>query len=140
MALTKSEITLNYREIKMKQEIKHRRLYAFFNSKALNVFMFVIIVCLLVMAYTGSMLMPVICGLISLAFFAGYSLWLWIRKPESIVVNGVLSNANSAYMVYYLAVAALYPVGQWWLIVPIALSVVVIAVCAVGAGDRTFKI
>jgi len=46
----------------MKQELRHRRLYAFYQRKVLNALMIVVIISLLLMAYTESMLLPVICG------------------------------------------------------------------------------
>ncbi|WP_289742172.1 hypothetical protein [uncultured Duncaniella sp.] len=70
-----------------KGEIRHRRLYAFYESKVLNALMITVVTSLLLAAYTQSMLMPIICGAIALTCFIGYSIWLWVKKPQKIVIN-----------------------------------------------------
>lgn len=124
----------------MKQEIRHRRLYAFYNSKVLNSLLLMEIVCLLLLAYGESMLLPVICGSIAMLFFVGYSLWMWIKKPGSIVVNDRLSDVTGVYVLLYIIIGALYPVNQWVLIIPVALSVVVFAIGLLDNRDKVFEI
>lgn len=124
----------------MKQEIKNRRLYAFFNSKVLNALLMVGIVCLLLMAYLKSVLLPALCGAIAFLFFIGYSLWFWIKKPKTIVINRRLSDVTGLYVLYDIITGATYPANQWLLIVPIALSVVVFAVSLLNNHDENFEI
>lgn len=124
----------------MKQEIRHRRLHAFYNSVVLNSLMLVIVVSLLMSMYLQTMLLPALCGSIALLLFIGYSLWLWIKKPRSIAINYWLSNINSFYILYYLVVSALYPVNQWWMVVPIALSVIALYICLTGNHNTKFDI
>ena len=124
----------------MEQTIRHRRLHAFYRSKVLNALMIVVIVSLLLMAYTKSMLLPVICGSLALFFFFGYSLWLWIKKPKSIIINNWLSNLNGAFTLYYLIIVAMDAPNQWWYITPIVFSVVLLFISLVNNQDEKFDI
>ncbi len=124
----------------MEQRIRHRRLQAFYRSKVLNALMIVVIVSLLLMAYTKSMLLPVICGTLALLFFIGYSLWLWIKKPKSIIINNWLSNLNGAFTLYYLIIIAMDAPNQWWYITPIAFSVVLLFISLINNQDERFDI
>ena len=124
----------------MVQEIKHRRLQAFYRSKVLNALMIVVIVSLLLRAYTKSMLLPVICSSLAIAFFIGYSLWLWIKKPKSIIVNEWLSNLNGWYTIYFLIIMAMDAPNQWWYITPIVFSVVLLFISMINNQDEKFDI
>lgn len=124
----------------MVQEIKHRRLQAFYRSKVLNALMIVVIVSLLLRAYTKSMLLPVICSSLAIAFFIGYSLWLWIKKPKSIIVNEWLSNLNGWYTIYFLIIIAMDAPNQWWYITPIVFSVVLLFISMINNQDEKFDI
>lgn len=124
----------------MEQNIIHRRLHAFYQSKVLNALMMTIVISLLLMAYTKSMLLPVMCASLALAFFIGYSMWLWIKKPKRIVINNWLSNINGPFTLYFLIITALNPTNQWWYITPIALSVVVLFISLVKDNDEVFEI
>lgn len=124
----------------MVQEIKYRRLQAFYRSKVLNALMIVVIVSLLLRAYTKSMLLPVICSSLAIAFFIGYSLWLWIKKPKSIIVNEWLSNLNGWYTIYFLIIMAMDAPNQWWYITPIVFSVVLLFISMINNQDEKFDI
>lgn len=124
----------------MKQDIKHRRLHAFFRSKVLNALMIVVIVSLLLMAYTKAMLLPVICGSTAFALFVGYSLWLWIKKPKSIVINNWLSNLNGWFFLYYLIINAMDAPNQWWYITPIVFSVFLLFISLINNQDEIYDI
>lgn len=124
----------------MKQDLRHRRLYAFYQSKVLNALMIVVIISLLLMAYTESMLLPVICGSLAFLFFIGYSLWLWIKKPKSIIINKQLSDLKSILTLYVLIIVAMDASNQWWYITPIALSVVILFISMVNNRDEKFDI
>ncbi|MDE6100651.1 MAG: hypothetical protein K2G01_06355 [Paramuribaculum sp.] len=124
----------------MKQKIRHRRLHAFFASKVLNSLMIVIIVSLMVMPYTKTMLLPAVCGSLALILFIGYSLWLWIKKPNSIVVNYWLSNINGCFTIYFLIISAMSPTNEWWYIFPISYTIVLMFVAMVRNQDEFFEI
>ena len=124
----------------MKKEIRHRRLHAFYQSKVLNALMIVIIVNLLLMAYMSSMLLPAICGSLSLLFYIGYALWLWIKKPRTIIINSWLSNINGWYTLYFLIIAALKSSNPWWYITPAALAVVALFILLITDHDESFEI
>ena len=124
----------------MKQELRHRRLYAFYQSKVLNALMIVVIISLLLMAYTESMLLPVICGSLAFLLFIGYSLWLWIKKPKSIIINKQLSDLKSILTLYVLIIFSMDASNQWWYIAPIAFSVVILFNSMVNNRDEKFDI
>lgn len=124
----------------MKLEIRHRRLHAFYSSKVLNGLMIVIVVSLLLMGYTQSMVLPVICGAIALSFFIGYSLWLWIKKPKSIIINNRLSNVSGVVTLYFLIIIAIDATNEWWYIIPIAFSVVILFISMIDNRDEKYDI
>lgn len=124
----------------MNPSIRHRRLHAFYQSKVLNILMMIIIVSLLLMAYSYSMLLPVICSSIALACFIAYSAWLWGKKPASIVINNRLSGIGSFYVLYYLIVVAIDADNQWWYIIPVAVAVIVLFLSSMNYGDEEFTI
>lgn len=124
----------------MKLAIRHKRLYAFYQSKVLNALMIAVVVSLLMMAYTNSALLPAICASLALVCFIGYSLWFWIRKPESVIINDWLSDMNGLYAVYFLIVVAMDAPGQWWYIIPVALSVVLLFIALTTDHDEKFHI
>ena len=92
------------------------------------------------MYYTGLMLLPIICGSLALLFFIGYSLWLWIRKPGCIVINGFLSDYNGYLIVYFLIVGALKTPKQWWYIFPVVSSVILFFIVMIKNFDSQFDI
>ena len=124
----------------MKKEIRHRRLHAFYQSKVLNALMIVIIVNLLLMAYMSSMLLPAICGSLALLFYIGYALWLWIKKPRTIIINSWLSNINGWYTLYFLIIVALKSSNPRWYITPAALAVVALFILLITDHDESFEI
>lgn len=92
------------------------------------------------MAYSKSMLLPVICGSLAMTFFIGYSLWLWIKKPKRITINNRLSNIDGWLTLYYLIVVSFGATNQWWYITPIALTVVLLFITLVSNQDEEFDI
>lgn len=124
----------------MKKEIRHRRLHAFYQSKVLNALMIVIIVNLLLMAYMSSMLLPAICGSLALLFYICYALWLWIKKPRTIIINSWLSNINGWYTLYFLIIVALKSSNPRWYITPAALAVVALFILLITDHDESFEI
>lgn len=124
----------------MKQKIRHRRLEAFYRSKVLNALMIAAVVSLILMAYTESILLPAICGSLALIFFIAYSLWLWIKKPKTIIINNWLSNINGSFTLYFLIIMAMNAPNRWWYITPVALSVVLLFISLINNRDEKFDI
>lgn len=124
----------------MKQNIRHPRLHAFYSSKVLNSLMMVIVVSLLMMLYTGSLLLPGICCALALAFFIGYALWFWIKKPKTVVVNEWLSSLTGWFILYFLIVGAMKSPNPWWYIFPVALAVPALFITLVNNKDERVEL
>lgn len=124
----------------MRQDIRHRRLYAFYQSKILNTLMIVTVISLMQIGYLQSMVMPVICSSVSLALFIGYSLWLWIRKPKQITIDTWLSNLSIWFTLYFVVVVAMKDLTQWWYIFPIVAAIVLMFINLVRPHDELFDI
>lgn len=124
----------------MKQEIRHRRLHAFYTSKVLNSLMIVVVLSLLQMNYDRLLILAAVCGTTALLLFIAYSLWLWIKKPESIVISNRLSDANGIYLLYYLIITAVQPSNKWWYIAPIAAAVILLFATMIYDTDKKFEI
>lgn len=110
----------------MKQNIRHLRLYAFLNSSALNALYIVGIISLLQIGYLHSFLLPLVCASVSFASFIGYALWLWIKKPEKIVIDTRLSNQTIWFTLYFIAVAAMKDPGEWWYVFPLIAAILLL--------------
>lgn len=126
----------------MKQEIRHRRLHAFYQSKVLNALMIVVCVSLTMMGYMHSIELPAVCALVAFVLFVGYSFWLWFKKPQKIVINGTLSNISGIYTLYFIAIA-LFPiesVNPWWYCLPAICAIVVMFICMIRPSDKVFEI
>lgn len=124
----------------MKQEIKHRRLYAFFNSKVLNVLYVMGVLSLLQVGYLKSMELPVVCSSASFALFIGYSLWLWLKKPKQIVVNVWLSDLTIWFTLFFLIVAAMKATTWMWYTFPIVAAIVMWFIDMINPHDKLFDI
>ncbi len=125
----------------MNQEIKHRRLYAFYNSKVLQALMIVIIVGITMIGYYNDLLLPVICSGTAFLLFIGYSSWLWIKKPKQIVIHTWLSNISGLFCLYFLIVATMKNPNQWWYIFPIVCAIVILFIAMIYTKyDKTFTI
>lgn len=124
----------------MKGEIKHRRLYAFYHSKVLNALMIVCVVMLLQIPYLNSFLMPVVCATTALALFISYSLWLWIKKPDRVVLNKWISNLGSWFTIYFLVVVTMNPQSPWWYIFPAVAAICALFISMVKSTDEVFEI
>ncbi len=124
----------------MEQTIRHRRLYAFYNSKVLNTLLVVGIVSLTQIGYMHSLLMPVICSTVSFTLFIGYALWLWIKKPKQIVINTWLSNQTIWFTLYFLIVSAMKEPSLWWYIVMLVMAIVLLFITMIRPRDKVFEI
>lgn len=126
----------------MKQEIRHRRLHAFFQSKVLNSLMVVAMVSLTMMCYMHSIELPAVCASVAFALFVGYSLWIWIRKPRQIVINNMLSNVSGIFTLYFIAIA-LFPIesmNPWWYCIPAVCAIIAMFICMIKPSDEVFEI
>lgn len=124
-------------------EIRHRRLYAFFYSKALNVLMLIVLANLLTSVYAGTqsmLLFSVICSYTALLCFIGYSVWLWGKKPANITISPWLSDVTGLFSVYFVMMLAFKPANPWWFIAPAAIAVAALFVALTGYRDRQFTI
>ncbi len=125
----------------MNQNIRHRRLHAFYRSKVLNALLIVVIVSLFLMNYTGFVLLPLLCSSLAMLFFLGYSLWLWIKKPKYIVINNRLSNISGAFTLYFLIIGSMKALTHWWYITPIVFAVILLFVSLINKQqDEVFEI
>lgn len=124
----------------MKQVIRHRRLNAFYKSKVLNALIVVVVICLMIAAYSQSLFLPAVCGSLAMLFFVGYSLWLWIKKPKTIVINEWLSSVCSCFVFYYLIITLFDGLNRWWYMAPIVLSMVVLTATLLNFKDEKFDI
>lgn len=100
----------------MSQEIiRHRRLYAFYNSRVLNLLMILIIASLMLADATPMSVFPLMCTAVLFLLFVGYSLWLWIKKPRHIVIDARLSDFSGLLVVYFI-IGPAFPDGvmPWW--------------------------
>lgn len=126
--------------IMKKEGIRHRRLYAFFESKVLNVLMITVVTSLLLMAYTQSMLLPVICSTIALICFIGYAIWLWVKKPQRIIINRWLSGINGCFTLYFIIIMPMEAPNEWWYIIPICLIVCILCFSLICNKDELYEI
>jgi len=124
----------------MNQQIKHRRLYAFYKSKVLNALMIVVIVSLLMTGYTRELKLPVVSATVALCFFIGYSLWFWIKKPARVIINNWLSDMSALFTLYFLIVAAINSNNPWWYGFPVICAVCILFICMVKPKDAIFEI
>ena len=124
----------------MNSEIKHRRLHAFFYSKVLNSLMFIIALSLIMASYNYMFVLSVVCALVALLLFIGYSLWLWIGKPDSVVVNHRLSDLSGLYMLYCLLIITLKASNQLWYIIPLSCAIILMFLLQLRPSDQTFVI
>lgn len=126
--------------INMNNKIRHRRLYAFYNSKVLNVLYLLFVISLLQIGYMESMLMPLVCSAVILALFIGYALWLWIRKPKRIIINSWLSDLTIWFSIYFVAVAAMDAASWLWYAFPTVAAIVVCFINMIRPHDEPFDI
>lgn len=124
----------------MKQDIRHRRLYAFYNSKVLNVLVLIGVIALLLCGYSDSMLLPVICFATSFTLFIGYALWIWIKKPQKITINNWVSNLTGCFTLYYLIAIRFPNLAWWWFAAPIIAAIAICFFDMVRPHDETFVI
>ncbi len=124
----------------MENNIRHRRLYAFFNSTLLNSMETTAIISLMLMGYCNDILMPSICASLSFVIFIGYSLWFWIKKPRTEMINTWLSNISSLYVLYFLIVVATKTESQIWYAIPAARGIITLFITLIWRKSILFFI
>ncbi len=124
----------------MKPTIRHARLDAFFNAKILNALMIVVIISVLVLDYTGFMLLPAVCGGVALVLFLGYSIWFWVKKPRRVTVSKLIADVNGSLTLYFLIVTAIKDPGPWWFIFPCVAAVVLLFIDLLRPTDQTVEL
>lgn len=124
----------------MKQNIRHPRLHAFYSNKVLNSLMMVIVVSLLMMLYTESRLLPGICCALALAFFIGYALWFWIKKPKTVIVNEWFSGLTGWFTLYLMIIAPMKTASPWWYIFPVAMAVCLLFISLLNNKDERVEL
>lgn len=128
-------------ETPTKREIRHRRLYAFFESKILNAMMIAISSFLCLMAYPPTQELGVCGAITALALFIGYSLWLWIKKPQRIIINRRFSLFSTVYCFYFLILLLFHPTEIGWLyLFPAVFIIIFLFIAMMKNVDETFDI
>lgn len=125
----------------MEYAVRHPRLDAFYESKVLSALMMVIIASLCLIGYNeDAWLLPVITASLAAVLFVGYTLWFWIKKPASIVVNSRLSDLTFVFMLYCGIIVAVGVTNPWWFIAPVILEVLVFFIMLVDNSDKRVEI
>lgn len=110
------------KKINMALEIRHKRLYAFYNSRVLSILMCIAEALLCLMAYSGSMQwFGIPMGLV-LLLMVGYTAWLWIKKPAQIVIDKWLAGVTIYPFVLFGIIEIADPENSIWYLVPCALA------------------
>ena len=124
----------------MEQQIRHRRLYAFYRSKALNALMICFLLSIILSLCVKPVIFPQICAAVSGAIFVGYALWIWIARPRRIVINDWLSNVSGLYFIYFLAVPWMKSPDPWWYTAPALAAIPLLFIFSLNAGDENFEV
>lgn len=124
----------------MNQTIRHRRLYAFYQSKVLNSLMIVVFISLIMAAYMNAITLPAVCAALAFILAVGYALWIWIKKPARIVINNLLSTASSIFTFYFIILGFILPDNAWWYCLPAIAAVALMFICMVKPSDEVFDI
>lgn len=121
-------------------EIRHKRLYAFYNSRVLNVLMCIEVMMLCMMGYSRSLVVPgIIAGVILLGMIV-YSAWLWIKKPREVIVDQWLSDISACSTIFFLIVLAIDPDNRWWYLAPAICTLIILIVSFFRNGSKSFSI
>ena len=124
----------------MELEVRHKRLYAFYNSLVLNVLMCIEVILLCVMSYSRMMVLPGVLAGILLLVMLGYSAWLWIKKPREIVIDKWLADVSAYSTILFLIVLAIDPDDRWWYLVPAASTFIILITALIRKRSQKFSI
>ena len=124
----------------MELEVRHKRLYAFYNSLVLNVLMCIEVILLCVMGYSRMMVLPGVLAGILLLVMLGYSAWVWIKKPREIVIDKWLADVSAYSTILFLIVLAIDPDDRWWYLVPAASTFIILITALIKKRSQKFSI
>ncbi len=123
----------------MGYEIRHKRLYAFYNSRVLNVLMGIEVMMLCLMGYSGYMVVPgIVAGIILLGMIV-YSAWLWIKKPAQIVIDKRLSDLSMYTTLFFIIVLVADPANRLWYLAPAACTLVILLLSFIKNDSATYE-
>lgn len=120
--------------------IRHRRLYAFYNSKVLNILLIIGEISLLQIGYMQPAIIPGVCAAISLMLFLGYIIWFWLKKPKKIIIDTWISDMSSWFTIYYLIVINIDNGSWWWCGAPMIAAILLCFINMVNPHDQPFEI
>lgn len=128
----------------MQQEIRHRRLYAFFNSKVLNVLVIIGFVTLMQAMYMQSLLLPTVCSAVAFSLFIGYAIWLWVKRPKQIVINKMISNGSVWFTLYFVLMPLILrgnsSYNVLWCALPVVAAIILFFISMISQKDEIFDI
>lgn len=120
--------------------IVHRRLFAFYHSKVLNALMIIVMVSLLLMRYEDAFLFAVIAASGAFLIAAGYTLWIWLKKPARLTISRWLSDMSGYFTIYFLIVSAIKDASVWWGVFAAVAAVATLSISLRKRGDEVFEI
>ena len=124
----------------MINQIRHRRLYAFFHNKAMSTLV-IFLSSVLPLLRIVSPNEPFVASIaLAFALMLGYSCWFWIAKPAAVIVNRWLANLSSCFAIYMMAVVAMNTDNLLWISFPLVCAVIVIFVASIRKYDEEFVI
>lgn len=116
--------------------IRHKKLYAFFNSKLINSLLIIMEMFLILMYCFTDVKLPIICSLTCLILIIGYSISLALGKVKKVVVNKYLSELSSLYTLYFLIVVAIKSPSVWWSLFAAVSLILIFFVSMIAAPDK----
>ena len=124
----------------MKLNIRHPRLYAFCNSKTLNLLSIFIAVMLPLHKNVG-MSIPILSAIgVAFILMVAYSCWLWFWKPNVITINPWLSDMSGYFVIFMLVAVAVKSDNFLWSTFPLVAFVVLLFISAIKGQDQQFNI
>ncbi len=110
----------------MKPSVRHPRLNAFYNSRAMNITSMGLFASILFLGYSGDWLLSGVATVMLLGFAIGYTIWYWTGCRKHVEQSRGLSNFSSVYAIYVLVAMNFVDRSVWWIVV--ALVAVIAAV------------
>lgn len=97
-------------------KVRHPRLEAYYNCRALNIASIGVALSVLFLARFGEVLFTGIAIAMFLGFIVGYTVWFWTGKRKEVEQSQWLSNVSGLYIVYFLICVNLVENSIWWLV------------------------
>lgn len=121
-------------------KIRHRRLYAFYNSRVLNALSISIAIMLPLLKYTEIALPVLIAFVLAILLFVAYSCWIWFWKPSVVTINTWLSDLSAYFMFYALVATAIKSNSFLWPTFSLVAGLIVLFVTSLKNRDERFEI